>query len=209
MRWLFIWFMTAIAASAEENKAGAFDYFVLSLSWSPNWCALEGDAQGSDQCDAGRKNGWIMHGLWPQYQSGYPEFCRTSQPPPTRTMTASMADIMGTSGLAWYQWKKHGVCSGLSATQYYDLSRRAYQAVVRPEVFRRLDRAVTLPASVVQDAFIQANPGLKPDMITITCKDGYIQEVRLCLTKDLDPVQCGRDVVRDCTAANALFTPIR
>lgn len=124
-------------------------------------------------------------------------------------MTNDMADIMGTSGLAWHQWNKHGVCSGLSAAQYYDLSRKAYGMVVRPEIFRRLDKAVTLPASVVEEAFLKANPQLEPDMITITCKDGRIQEARICLSKALEPVPCGRDVVRDCTATDALFDPIR
>jgi len=209
MRWLFIWITAASVVWAEQDKADAFDYYVLSLSWSPNWCALEGDARDSDQCDTGQDYGWIMHGLWPQYQIGYPEFCRTSQRPPTRSMTAAMADIMGTSGLAWYQWKKHGACSGLSAKEYYAASRRAYQTVTRPEVFRRLDRTVKLPASVVEEAFLEANPGLKRDMITITCKDGYIQEARLCLTKNLTPVLCGQGVMRDCKMTDAVFTPIR
>ncbi len=120
-----------------------------------------------------------------------------------------MADIMGTSGLAWYQWKKHGTCSGLSASAYYALSREAYERITRPPVFRGLDQAVRLPASVVEDAFLASNPGLERDMITITCKNNHIQEARLCLSKSLDPVPCGQDVVRDCTSKNALFTPVR
>ena len=124
-------------------------------------------------------------------------------------MTAEMADIMGTSGLAWYQWKKHGVCSGLSAQAYFDLSRKAYGRVTRPRVLRKLTKTVKLPASLIEDAFIQANPGLKRDMITITCKDGYIQEARVCLSRDLEPVPCGRDTITDCKLQNALFEPVR
>lgn len=209
MRWLFVWITLASAACAQDDTAGEFDYYVMSLSWSPTWCALQGDARNSDQCDARHDHGWILHGLWPQYHRGYPDFCRTSQTPPTRSMTNGMADIMGTSGLAWYQWKKHGVCSGLSARAYYALSRQAYETIIRPPVFRQLDHAVRLPASVVEDAFLQANPGLERDMITITCKNNHIQEARLCLSKSLDPVPCGQDVVRDCRSTNALFTPVR
>ena len=124
-------------------------------------------------------------------------------------MTGEMTDIMGSGGLAWHQWKKHGVCSGLSAPQYYALSREAYGRITRPEAFRKLDKTVTLPASLVEKAFIKANPQLEPDMITITCEDGHIQEVRICLSKDLDPVPCGRDVVRDCKMTDARFEPIR
>lgn len=201
--------LIASPAGADGERAGVFDYYVLSLSWSPNWCALEGDARGSPQCEAGAQHGWILHGLWPQYHRGWPAFCPSADRPPSRAMTREMADIMGTSGLAWYQWKKHGTCSGLSPAQYYALARRAYEAVNRPEVFRKLDRAVTLPARVVEEAFLAANPDWAPDMLTITCKAGRIQEARLCLSKELDPVPCGRDVERDCAMTGALFEPVR
>jgi ribonuclease T2 len=199
----------ALPAAATDNRPGDFDYYVLSLSWSPTWCAIEGDVRGSPQCDSSQDFGWVLHGLWPQYHRGWPAHCNSSFPQPSRAMTRDMADIMGTSGLAWYQWKKHGTCSGLSPAMYYDLSRRAFEMVNRPEIFRKLQDPVRLPAKVVEQAFIEANPEWEPDMLTITCKQGRIQEARLCLSKDLDPVPCGRDVVRDCQMTDALFDPIR
>ena len=129
--------------------------------------------------------------------------------PPSRSDTAAMADIMGTSGLAWHQWRKHGVCSGLTPDDYYALSREAYGRIARPEVFRRLDRTVTLPASLIEEAFLKANPDLSAEEITITCKQGHIQEARICLTRDLAFRRCGADVVRDCTMTDAIFTPMR
>lgn len=198
-----------IKADAEGEIAGDFDYYVLALSWSPNWCAMEGDARQSPQCDAAEDHGWTMHGLWPQFHRGYPSYCRTAERPPSRGMTAQMADIMGTGGLAWHQWKKHGSCTGLTAAQYFSTSRAAYDAVVRPPVFRKVKEDIKLPASVVEEAFLKANPKMDRDGVTVTCRNGYIQEVRVCLSKDLDPVPCGRDVVKDCTLKNALFTPIR
>ena len=196
-------------AQAEGDRPGAFDYYVMSLSWSPNWCALEGDARRSPQCRADSGHGWVLHGLWPQHHRGWPSFCRTTEPQPTQAMTARMADIMGTPGLAWHQWRKHGVCSGLSAAAYFELSRRAYDSLNRPAVLKQLDRPVRLPARLIEEAFLRDNPGLEPDMLTVTCRDGRIQEVRLCLSKTLDPVPCGRDVVRDCTLPDALFDPMR
>lgn len=209
MRVMLIWLLSTMAAWADSDKAGEFDYYVLALSWSPNWCVLEGDARDSPQCEARHDHGWILHGLWPQYHRGWPDFCNTSERPPSRAMTRDMADIMGTSGLAWHQWKKHGTCSGLSARDYYALSRQAYATITRPDIFRRLDRTVKLPASVVEDAFLKENPPLVPDAITITCKQGHIQEARICLSRDLAPVPCGRDVVRDCSLDDAVFTPVR
>lgn len=209
MRWIAAWILSALPVFGEGETAGAFDYYVMSLSWSPNWCALEGDARGSEQCDAALDHGWILHGLWPQYHQGYPSYCRVNARAPSRGMTQGMADIMGTSGLAWHQWKKHGTCSGLEARDYYALSRDAYGRITRPPVFRKLDRPVRLPARVVEQAFLEANPGVEPDGLTVTCRDGHIQEVRVCLSRDLDPVPCGQDVVRDCTQSDAMFQPLR
>ncbi len=197
------------AAQAEGEKAGEFDYYVLALSWSPNWCAIEGDAKNSPQCHTREDHGWILHGLWPQFHRGWPSYCRSSERPPSRSMTKDMADIMGTSGLAWHQWKKHGVCTGLNAADYYTLSRRAYAKVNRPPVFRKLTRTVKLPASVVEEAFLMANPDMEPDGVTVTCKAAQIQEVRICLSRSLNPVPCGQDVVRDCKKKDALFAPLQ
>lgn len=200
--------LLAFALPARADEAGAFDYYVLSLSWSPTWCALEGDAQGSPQCD--RPLGWILHGLWPQYEQGYPEYCATNARDPSRAQTAAMADIMGTGGLAWHEWQKHGRCSGMTAGGYFERSREAYAGIVRPEVLRQLEAPVRLPARVVEEAFLEANPALFPDAITITCRAGRVQEARICLTRDdLTPRRCGADVIRDCTQSDALLAPIR
>ncbi len=192
-----------------QDRAGEFDYYVLALSWSANWCAIEGDDRNSPQCDPAEDFDWILHGLWPQYERGYPEFCPTGLRPPSRSDTADMADIMGTSGLAWHQWRKHGVCSGLTSDDYYALSREAFGRITRPEVLRQVDRDLSLPASLIEDAFLQANPGMTADQITITCRQGHIQEARICLNRDLSLRQCGDDVIRDCSLSDALFLPMR
>lgn len=202
-------FASGTTVNADGEPAGDFDYFVLSLSWSPTWCALQGDARKSPQCTNDKDFGWVLHGLWPQYEDGYPSFCPTAKRQPTRGMTAKMADIMGTSGVAWHQWTKHGTCVGVEAAQYYALMRLAYEKITRPQVLRDIGRDVRLPASVIEDAFLEANPGLKPEEITITCRSGRIQEARVCLDMNLDPRRCGDDVIRDCRATDALLDKIR
>jgi ribonuclease T2 len=201
--------LTPHVARADGEAAGDFDYYVMALSWSANWCAREGDGRGDPQCDDGRGLNFTLHGLWPQYEDGWPAFCRTGARDPSRGETAAMADIMGGAGLAFYEWKKHGRCSGLSAADYYALSRDAYAGIVIPEVFADLDRDVALPASVVEDAFLEANPGLQRDQITITCTDGMIEEARICLTRDLEPRRCGGDVIRDCRMQDAVMEAVR
>ena len=207
MRWLvplLFWPSVALA----QDRAGAFDYYVMALSWSPNWCATEADP-GHPQCDGSRAYGWVLHGLWPQHEDGWPSYCPTTARDPSRRETGDMADIMGSGGSAWHQWKKHGRCSGLDPAAFFDLSRSAYGSVTRPQLLRDLDRRVTLPATVIEAAFLEANPTLEADGVTVTCKSGRIAEVRICLTKDLDPRTCGADVIRDCRSTDAVFDPIR
>lgn len=199
----------ASGAGADGERAGAFDYYVLSLSWSAAWCALEGDARRDPQCDVGKGVTFVLHGLWPQHETGWPSWCRTGERDPSRAMTAAMTDIMGGAGLAFYQWKKHGRCSGLSAEAYFQTTRQAFETVVIPDLFHAVSRPLTLPASVIEDAFLEANPGLSADQITITCKSGLIQEARICLTKDLAPRRCGADVIRDCRLSDAVLEPVR
>lgn len=188
----------ATVARAEGERAGDFDYYVMALSWSANWCATTGDARDDPQCDAGRGIEFVLHGLWPQYEDGWPSFCRTPHGDPSRGLTAAQADLFGGAGSAFYQWKKHGRCSGLDAGDYYDLAREAFGTVTIPPVFDQLPRRIDLPASVVEDAFLEVNPDLPPDAAVVTCRDGLVQEVRICLTKDLDFRPCGDDVGRVC-----------
>lgn len=203
--------LLAGTASAEgrADRAGDFDYWVLALSWQPSWCAREGDARGADTCDTGSGAGWTLHGLWPQYETGWPEFCDTDRRGPSRRDNDQMADIQGSGGLAAYQWRKHGACSGLSGRDYHRLAREAYSRVNRPALLRQLTDPVRLPASVIEAAFLESNPGWTADMLTITCRDGAIAEARLCLSRDLTPRDCALDVARDCTLDRALFPPLR
>ena len=201
--------LTATVAHADGEPAGDFDYYVMSLSWPPNWCALEGDARNDPQCDDGTGTTFVLHGLWPQYESGWPSYCRTSERDPSRGETAAMADVFGGAGSAFYQWKKHGRCSGLSSADYFKLARRAYQTVRISDVFPRIDRDLKVPAEVIEGAFLDANPGLARDQVTVTCRSGMIQEVRICLTKDLQPRRCGTDTIRDCRLPDAILEAVR
>ncbi|MEM7546386.1 MAG: ribonuclease T2 [Pseudomonadota bacterium] len=206
---LTCWLAVGLNAQAEGERAGDFDYYVVALSWNAAWCLREGDARGADQCDARHDHGFTLHGLWPQYEDGWPSYCRTTARDPSRRMTAEMADIMGSGGLAWHQWKKHGRCTALSAMDYFALSREAYGGIGRPDILRRLPRDFDLPPKVIEDAFVEANPGLDPDGITVTCRDGMLAEVRICLSRDLTPRRCGGDVIRDCGAAEVSVPMMR
>ena len=206
---VFVALFHALPVWAEGDKPGEFDYYVMALSWSPNWCAMTGDARRDPQCQAGLGLTFILHGLWPQHDQGYPSNCFAQTSDPSREDSARMADIMGGAGLAFYQWKKHGRCSGLTARDYYATMRRAFASVRIPPVFAKITNDITIAAPVIQDAFLETNPTLTADQVTVTCQQNLIQEVRICLTKDLTPRTCGPDVIRDCTLPRAELDAVR
>lgn len=191
--------LALLATPALAQEPGDFDYWVLALSWSPTWCALEGDGDDA-QCQ--RRMGWLLHGLWPQYEEGWPSYCRGEFRDPTRRETADMADLQGSGGLAWHAWDKHGTCSGLAPQDYFALSREAFEAVTLPDL---ADQWGTTSAAAVERALLDANPVLAREEITVTCDDGHIEEVRLCLDLDMNPRRCGDDVIRDCRLGDAVL----
>jgi ribonuclease T2 len=186
--------------AAVPARAGDFDYYLLALSWSPAWCAEGAREDEAEQCE--RDLGFVLHGLWPQYEDGGPDFCTPGQRDPTRRQTAAMADIMGSGGLAWHQWQKHGRCTGLSAEDYFATARFAYGLTTLPE----LPPSATAPE--IEAAFVEVNPDLAPEDLIVTCRDGMLREVRICLSTDLAPRPCGADVERGaCRARGTLDAP--
>ncbi|GGF52779.1 ribonuclease T(2) [Paracoccus acridae] len=191
-----------------DGVAGDFDYYVLALSWQPGWCRATGDEQGARECDKGSGLDFTVHGLWPQYERGWPEYCDTPERDPSRREVQAIGDLMA-PGLALYQWRKHGRCSGLSAAEYLSTLRQAAESVEIPRPFDGLPRDITLPPVVVEEAFIEANPDLTPAGVTVTCKAEALQEVRICLTRDLTPRDCAPDVRRNCSRARVLMERVR
>jgi ribonuclease T2 len=207
-----LWFgiLAGGAAQAQaQDRPAQFDHYLLALTWTPEWCATEGAARGDDRCAPGARLGWIVHGLWPQHADGrWPEYCLTAHPAPSRRQTAEAAAIFGASGAAWHQWNKHGRCTGLSAADYYALTERAASRIVFPPVFTQIDQPLRIAPDVVEAAFIEANPALGHDMMVTTCRGGEIAELRLCLTRDLDPRPCDTAMLqRECRARSAVLAP--
>ena len=202
--------LAAYAMLSRPPAAGADDgYFILAVSWTPSWCAREGDARNDDRCARGSGAGWLVHGLWPQNPDGtWPEFCDTPHAAPSRAQTAGMVDIMGSSGLAWHQWRKHGTCSGLNADGYFDATRRAFATFRFPVQATQADRRIEpagLTGMVQQD-----NPNIGDDMIFATCHSGKLQELRICLNRDLAPRPCdARTLQRACNAATLTLPALR
>ncbi len=185
------------------------DYLVLALSWTPSWCEAEGAARGAARCESGAGTGWLVHGLWPQHaDGGWPEFCDSAHPAPDRALLARMGDVIGASGLAAHQWRKHGSCSGLSPAAYFDQTREAFAALTFPDTIQTEDAARRMPPEDLLAEFRAANPGIGPDMVVLTCRAGRAQEIRLCLTSSLEPRRCDDQLLaRGCRAGEVRLPP--
>ena len=195
------------AARAYDSSAAAqgtgFDFYVMSLSWSPSYCAEEGLDANRRQCGIDRDFAFIAHGLWPQFVSGYPEYCTTSEPNRVpNALVDKIADIMPSAGLVGHQWRKHGSCTGLSQTAYLEATREAFERIAIPSAFTSALEPARTSAGEVEAAFINANPGLASDGIAVSCKGGRLSEVRICLTKSLDFRSCDEVDTRGCRAGN-------
>lgn len=197
-----------VASSPRAVTETPDGYLLLAVSWTPSWCAAEGDARGDDRCERGAGLGWLVHGLWPQNDDGsWPEFCDTPHAPPSRNLTRSMEDVMGSAGLAAYQWRKHGSCSGLSPDAYFRATRAAFDALRLPPLVGQGGR---VQPSQVLSALRRDNPAIGPDMATMTCQAGMLREVRVCFSHDLKPVRCDDLVLnRECRSNTTQLPAIR
>ena len=181
--------LSAAQAEAQGGRGatapGEFDFYVLALSWSPGFCALEGERRGLDQCRPGSGLGFVVHGLWPQFERGFPSECSAFERPPTREAIQSVADLFPSESLARHEWRRHGTCSGKGPAGYFADVRRAREAVRVPEELSRPGSERRATPRDVERAFVEANPGLRADMLAVACRRGVLQEVRVCFTKDL------------------------
>jgi ribonuclease T2 len=212
---LAVFSAVAGAASAQDrrqNTPGEFDFYVLSLSWSPSFCDAASERGNSGRSQAqcsGRPFSFVVHGLWPQYERGFPEYCQRPAPRLARNIMTSMLDLMPAPGLIFNEWDKHGTCSGLSARAYFENIRKARAAVKIPEEFLQLSEPKTVAPAEVEEAFIRANPGLSSPAMSVTCDSKRLSEVRICMNKEMQFRACEEIDRRACRRDQVLMPPIR
>jgi ribonuclease T2 len=201
----------ASAQDRRQNTPGEFDFYVLSLSWSPSFCedAAERGNSGRSQAQCGgRPFSFVVHGLWPQYERGFPEYCGQDSWLERNIMT-SMLDLMPAPGLIFNEWKKHGTCSGLGPRGYFETIRKARAAVKIPPEFIGLAEPKTVSPTEIEDAFIKVNPGLSASAVSVICSRNRLSEVRICMGKDLQFRGCEELDRRACRRDQVVMPPVR
>lgn len=197
----------AFSVNVNAGEPGDFDFYVLSLSWSPTYCSQEGDSANPHQCDVRSPFRFVVHGLWPQYERGYPDSCPGVPQRIDREIAVDMEDIMPSHGLVFHQWRKHGTCSGLEPEDYFALTRDAFEKITIPGAFATLNKRGKTSAATVEKAFRLANPGLSEKAMAVSCSRGALDEVRICLTKDLEFRSCSAVDRAGCRAKTISVPP--
>lgn len=199
----------AALAQRQRGEPGRFDFYLLSLSWSPSFCETPAGSGSQEQCGGGRPYAFVVHGLWPQYERGFPDSCQVPPPRLSRTIVDAMLDLMPARKLVYHVWDKHGTCSGLDQRDYFDTVRKARALVKIPARFEHPQQPLTVAPGEVVDAFVNANPGLAPAGIAIDCDRTRLREVRVCMTRDLQFRECGPGAARACRSDSLVMPPVR
>jgi ribonuclease T2 len=200
----------APAQDRRQNEPGQFDFYVLALSWSPSFCEASGErgTPPQQQCGA-RPYSFVVHGLWPQYERGFPEYCQLPAPRLDRNIVSAMLDLMPAPRLIYNEWDKHGTCSGLGARGYFETIRKVRAQVKIPEAYLDPKQILTVTPDEVEEAFVAANSGLARDAIAVTCDSRRLSEVRICVGKDLSFRSCPEIDVRACRRDKLVMPPVR
>jgi ribonuclease T2 len=198
------------ATSSVATAPGAFDFYLLTFSWSPGFCDTGGAQKARQQCAVGAGLGFVVHGLWPQYTHGYPQDCDDGSRPVSRAALALTDGVYPDEGLARYEWRKHGTCTGLSPEAFFATVRRARDSIAIPDAFKAPSEEQAFGPTDIARAFIAANQGLRLGAMAIGCARGELEDVRLCLAKDLRSfVACPEVAQRTCRSPSISVAPVR
>ncbi|HRJ68467.1 MAG TPA: ribonuclease T2 [Beijerinckiaceae bacterium] len=214
-RFLFALCLAALATLPAAGQGrdrrggvpGQFDFYVLALTWSPAFCQAEGARRVSDQCGLKAQDAFVVHGLWPQYDRGFPTECGFGRNPTRSDMDKAM-QVFPDEGLARYEWRKHGTCAGGSPADYFEEVTVARGKVTIPEEFTRPVRAFSTTPLEVERAFVAANRGLRSDMMSVQCNRNVLREVRICFTRDLRSFVTCPEVNRSGCRARDITVPV-
>ena len=185
-------------ASAASSQPGVFDFYLLNLSWSPEFCSTRPD---KPECAA--HPGFVLHGLWPQNNDGsYPEHC-SNAPGPTDPL--AFRDLYPDAGLLRHEWTTHGTCSGLAPDTFFSQARAAVHAVRIPASLSTLHSQTAATPHEILSQFAQANPSIPQESLALSCGNNYLTAVEICLDHNLHATACSN--IRSCRANSIRIVP--
>ncbi|MDM8515716.1 thermonuclease family protein [Desulfobacterales bacterium HSG16] len=173
----------------DRDIPGEFHHYKLAISLSQEWC-IANDRLEEMQCDVE----FIVHGLWPQCQKGYPYRCKNFDPELIDDINKSeIYKFMPSDFLIRHEWKTHGTCSGLKRSEYFKKAADFYSSITLPSF-----KAGEYSKEAVMKKIIEVNKGfLARENIELCCDekgrkkdDDTLDEIRICFSKDGIPIEC-------------------
>jgi ribonuclease T2 len=190
----------------SASQPGDFDYYLLSVSWAPNYCA-DHPSNHSSECRAGAGKGFVLHGLWPQSETGpYLQNC-TDASPVASDIVNHMLNYMPSASLVQHEWQTHGTCSGLSAQDYFDKVEQAFRNLQIPQAYQQLPQQQKVGVQALEQAFASANSATA-GAFRVSCHDGELVNLEACLSKDLQYQSCTSSV-QQCKSNPVLMLPTK
>ena len=210
--WLAVNSVPLQPAAAQDSTAGDFDYLVLTLSWSPTYCASSEGRNDRDQCRPDRRYAFVVHGLWPQQDRSWPEYCETSERYVPEHTIDRMLSIMPSKRLVIHEWRKHGSCFG-TQDDYFAAIHTLFSQIRVPARYLSPQAPVAVtPKQLVAD-FVKTNPRLSEKALSVHCGNARdranLQELRICYDLGLNPRACGANERRSCQARQLILPPVR
>lgn len=205
-------FYPANGGAASRNAAGDFDFYVLAMTWSPDFCAGR-EGKDSEQCAPGRNPGFVLHGLWPQYQRGFPQNC-SSVPFPSQ-LKREFPGLFPNDRLYAHEWRRHGTCSGLSPREYLALAKKLKEAAPLPPRYRQLREPVRTTTAAFYQEFKAADAGIPDKGLAVFCSGSgrFLKEIFFCYDRRGKQASCSPEIMsksaRSCGRADFLIRPGR
>src|SRR5450755_1027386 len=194
------------SSDTSSGAVGEFDYYLLTLSWAPEFCATNSAGRASVECDPKKHMGLVVHGLWPQDNDGkWPESCSTTPPVASATVD-HMMPIMPGQSLIQHEWAKHGTCSGLSTQDYFAAIEKLYTGLHVPEDFKKPSSSAQTNASSVEKEFSSANYA-SAGAFRVSCPQNEFSAVEICLSKDMQYQACP-STLKECHAPKIGVRPV-
>lgn len=207
---LVIFCVMTFAFGRKHSKGGqqgsaSFDYYLLSLSWAPNYCASH-PTDSSSECKAGNHTAFVLHGLWPSSNNNpmQPLSCAPARPVAS-DIVQHMMEYFPDKGLIQHEWAKHGTCSGLTSAQYFGKVEQAFKAVQVPDRYKKLNHSQQISVHDVEQEFAQAN-NAPAEAFRLSCHAEQLVALEACLDKDLHYQECPANA-RECPSSQVKLAP--
>ncbi len=208
--WALVCFVVAATATSAARRhhrhhwPAPFDYYVLALSWAPNYCASH-PSDHSSECQTGQHKAFVLHGLWPQANNAAPPMSCAPARPVAQNVVDHMLQLMPTRALIQHEWAKHGTCSGLSAQDYFGKVEQAFRKVQVPSQFTALSSQKDFSIKDVEESFASTNHAPE-QAFRVSCNAGDLANLEVCLSKELEYQSCTGSV-HECAAGQVRLRP--